>query len=153
MAKLTPDAMAKSGTEFGEQSALFCWASMRETREAFPDAFKLYANNNNAGLGDAVRGARAKMAGVRSGVADVFLPVPRHGRAGLYIELKIDPEHPQNQRVSKTTGKPLAPKRGELSDEQIAFGRQVQADGFGWVCCHGWKAAADVIRQYLAPSA
>lgn len=152
---MTPEDLCKSGSEFGEQGALFCWASSKETRQAFPHFFnketrrcKMYATNQN--FMDAVKGARAKQIGIQSGVADIFIPLPRHGCAGLYVELKIDPAHPQNQRTGKK-GQAIAPKRGTASEEQTAFGRQVMADGFGWAVCEGWRAAAAVIAAYLGP--
>lgn len=149
MAKVTPEAAAKSGSEFGEQTAVFVWAALRETRARFPDVSKLYANYNNAGKGDAIRGAQARQSGVKPGVADLFLPVQRHGMAGLYIELKIDPSHPANQRTGKG-GQPIAPKRGTLSDEQEAFRDQVRADGYGWALAEGWREAVAILERYLS---
>jgi hypothetical protein len=110
---MTPEQASKSGTEFGEQTALFCWANLAETRKRFPDLFnpdtkrcKMFAIFNNAG-GDgdaktsAIRGMRAKQTGTQAGVADLFLPLARQGMHGLFIELKIDPTHPANQRTGK----------------------------------------------------
>ena len=151
---MTPEDLCKSGSEFGEQSALFCWLNSREARERLPDLYnaetgrcKMYANYNNAGNdGDkktaAIRGARAKQSGSQKGVADIFLPLARKGCFGLYLELKIDPAHPENLPKKK---------RGTVSPEQLAFGKQVQADGFGWAVCEGWKAARAVILAYMAP--
>ena len=99
----------------------------------------MYATNQN--FVDAVKGARAKQIGIQSGVADIFIPLPRHDCAGLYIELKIDPTHPQNKAKKK---------RGRASDEQKAFGAQVISDNYGWSVCEGWKAAVVVISQYLS---
>lgn len=158
---MKPQDLCKSGSEHGEQSALFCWANSRETRERFPHFFnaetkrcKMYANFNNAGAdGDkktsAIRGMRAKQTGTQSGVADVFVPLARHGCHGLFVEMKINPNHPQNQRTGKK-GQAIASKRGEASDEQEAFRDQVREDGYGWVLCEGWEAARDVIVQYLS---
>jgi hypothetical protein len=158
---MKPEDLSRSGSEFGEQSALFCWANSRETRERFPNFYnpetrrcKMYTNYNNAGVdGDkksaAIRGARAKQAGMQSGVADIFVPIARHGCHGLYVELKIDPTHPENQRTGKG-GQPIAPKRGTVSDDQASFGRQVKADGYGWAVAEGWRRAAAIISQYLS---
>lgn len=148
MAKVTPKDAAKSGTEFGEQTAVFVWVALPETKARFPDARKLYAYNANAGKGDRIRGAQAKQAGVKSDVADLFLPVGKHGVHGLYIEMKIDPSHPANQRTG-TKGKPIAPKRGELSDGQAEFRDQVRADGYGWALAEGHEQAIAIISQYL----
>lgn len=162
---MTPEEFCESGTEYGEQAALFCWANCRETRERFPHFFnpttkrvKMFAINNNAGVdGDqktaAIRGARAKIAGVQAGVFDIFIPLPRHGCAGLFVEMKINPAHPINNGSlpdPKKPGKKRPRKKGVVSDEQEAFGLQVQADGFGSVVCEGWVAAAAVIAQYLS---
>ena len=99
----------------------------------------MYATNQN--FTDAVKGARAKQIGIQSGVSDIFLPLARHGCAGLFIELKIDPTHAQNI-VKK--------KKGRASSEQISFGKQVQEDGYGWAVAEGWRAASIIIEQYLS---
>lgn len=153
---MTPQDLCKSGSEFGEQSALFCWANSAATRKRFPMLYrasdgrcKLYSINNNAGVGSgedagktaAIRGGRAKQIGLTPGVADIFLPLGRHGMNGLYIELKIDPQHPVNLK---------AKKKNKASANQIAFGDQVISDGFGWVCCEGWESAVAVLTQYLS---
>lgn len=137
MAKLTPEQLCRNGSEHGEQSALMAWTADPATLAAFPDVAKLFAINNNAGVGDAIRGARAKMAGVKDGVADMFLPVARHGMHGLFLEMK--------QRKFKGR------KNGGLSDNQVDFRSQVLDDGFGFATCHGWENAAEILRQYLSP--
>jgi hypothetical protein len=150
---MKPEDLARSGSEFGEQGALFCWANLAETRRRFPHFYnaetkrcKLYATNQN--FTDAVKGARAKQIGIQAGVADIFLPLPRHGCAGLYIELKRDPTHPQNQRTGKR-GKAIKAKSGATSEAQEAFGRQVRADGYGWAVAHGWREAVAILERYL----
>lgn len=155
---MTPEDLSQSGTEFGEQGALFCWANTKPIREAFPHFFnaetrrcKMYATNQN--FMDAVKGARAKQIGIQSGVTDVFIPLARHGMHGLYVELKIDPAHPINNGTlpdPKRPGKTRPKKKGTTSDDQDSFGRQVRADGFGWCVAHGWRAAAAIITRYLS---
>jgi len=142
---MTPESLCKSGLEFGEQSALFCWLNSAETRQRFPILYneenkrcKVYGVTQN--FTDPVKGARAKQIGIQSGVPDIFVPLARHGVHGLYIELKIDPEHPVNKPKKKKNG---------ASDEQKQFGRQVIKDGFGWCVACGWQAAKEIIEQYL----
>lgn len=138
---MEPAQLCRNGSEHGEQSALFCWAETPETREALPALYgksgkvKLFAINNNAGSGDEIRGARAKMAGVKSGVGDTFLPVARHGVHGLFIELK--------QRKYKTR------KGGGLSPEQVDFYGDIRADDYGYVVAYGWEEAAEILKLYL----
>lgn len=148
----------KSGSEFGEQTCLFQWANSKETRQRFPHFYqapkdgkagrcKMFSTHQN--FNDAIKGARAKQAGIQSGVADIFIPLPRHGCCGLFVEMKINPNHPQNLRTGKK-GQTIASKRGEASPDQLAFRDQVREDGFGWALCEGWEAARDVILQYLS---
>lgn len=166
---MKPEDLAKSGSEFGEQSALFCWANLAETRKRFPHFYdaprngekvgrcKMYSTNNNAGVSEtteqgrktaAIRGARAKQIGLKPGVADIFTPLARRGFFGFYLELKIDPFHPANQRTG-AKGQAIQPKRGTVSDEQKAFGSQVESDGYAWAVAEGWKEARDFLVWYL----
>lgn len=135
--KLTPEMLARSGSEFGEQCALFCWCSLPETRASYPDAVKLYSTHQN--FTDAVKGARAKQVGIRAGVADIFLPVAKGRFHGLYIELKIDPTNPLNFAKKK---------KGTVSQAQKDFGEQVTADGYLWKVCEGWLNARVIIASY-----
>lgn len=143
--QIQPCDLCKTGDEHGEQSALICWVALDSTKAAHPDAIKIFAINNNAGQGekkDAAgikRGMRAKMAGVRPGVSDLFLPVARHGVHGLFIEMKVRKLRPKRKG-----------SKGGLSDKQIEFGGQVQGDGYGFVTCYGWEHAAEVISAYLS---
>lgn len=138
---MKPEDLCRSGKEFGEQTAFICWINSAETRKAFPVLYrpdgkpKLFAINNNAGTGDAIRGARAKMAGVVDGVADLMLPLARHGVNGLFVEMK--------QRKFK--GK----KRGGLQDCQVAFSESVREDGFGYAVAYGWEEAREILKLYL----
>lgn len=95
---------------------------------------------HNQGHGDAIRGAQAKAEGVKAGVADIFLPVPRFDeftpngiRCGLYIELK-----------KKDSGKPHA--------EQLDFQNDMRAAGYKCEIIHGWELARDEILRYLGRS-
>ena len=158
---MTPWELAKSGTEHGEQRALFAWANMAKRSgirvandplaykgwqaplNGVPELEWLHAIHNQ-GHGDAVRGARAKAEGVKSGVSDVFLPVTvkldiKHGGtgamhaisyAGLYIEMK-------------------KAKDGVESKKQQAFGNYCLSQGYRYEVCHGWEQARDKILEYL----
>lgn len=163
---ITPSQLAKSDTEHAHQKALFAWAAVAcqhgfdvaehwaETGNyALAKSFHvgkyikplkwLHAIPNGGSRGDnaqsrAIRGAQMKAEGVRSGVADVFLPWPSGGFMGLYIEMKKPSEKPVR-----------ATSKGGLSDAQIEFGQDMKAAGYGWICCYSWREAVDVIRKYL----
>lgn len=154
----SPWSLSKSGTEHGEQAALFCFISVaarfgweaacdelsyteRGYAEAHPSAVAMadlswvFAVPNGGSRGDNQRsaqivGAQMKAEGVKRGVSDLFVPIPRHGLSGLFIEMK------------RADG-------GTESKEQKAFGAAMQGFGFGYMVCHGWIAAANAIMAWM----
>lgn len=169
MAGLNPwDYAAKTRKEHAEQVALFMWANMamnfgiRAANDPLSYTLKGYAMSfgkgtiksaddclpqlkwlhavHNQGHGDAIRGAQAKAEGVKAGVGDIFLPVPRRNfngyneplpdTHGLYIELK-----------KKDSGKPHA--------EQLEFQTDMRQAGYKCEIIHGWELARDEILRYL----
>jgi len=71
-----------------------------------------------------------KAEGVRAGIPDYFLAVPRQGKAGLFIELKAE-----NGRLS--------PEQGEMLE---LFGDQ----GYGRSIAYGTDEAIKAIEGYLS---
>jgi len=141
--RMQPQDLCKTGKEEGEQAALICWTALDDVKELYPDAIKIFAINNNAGKGDAKKGAfrgmMARMVGTKKGVWDLFLPVARHGFNGMFVEMKV------RSRKPKRKG-----SKGGLSDDQISFGIQVREDGYATCVCYGWEEAAQALMQYLA---
>jgi hypothetical protein len=138
---MTPETLAKSGTEAAHQTALFAWAALQLQR--WPELRWLHHIPNGGSRGDdaksrAIRGSQMKAQGVRTGVADICLPVRRGVWSGLYIEMKKPSEKPVK-----------ATSKGGVSDEQAEFGAFVQSQGFGWIVCYSWEEAAEVLTQYL----
>jgi hypothetical protein len=155
---IDPLYLARSGTEHGEQTALFCWVSMAmrngfeaadsmlsyapEDQKAMRDASGgklaipelewLYAIPNGGWRGMSQGGA-LKAEGVKSGVADIFWPVARHGLRGLYIEMKKENGTPSN-----------------FSEEQLDFAAFVIREGYGWYPSFGWEQAAKIIKWYFS---
>ncbi len=167
---MTPETLAKSGTEAAHQTALFafcavacqhgfdvawswsdngdlnCAKEMFDHGDEVPELKWLHHIPNGGSRGDdaksrAIRGSQMKAQGVRTGVADVCLPVRRGLWSGLYIEMKKPAEKPVK-----------ATSKGGVSDEQAEFGAFVQSQGFGWIVCYSWEEAAEVIEQYLTYS-
>lgn len=160
---MTPDQLAKSGSEHGHQTALFAYCAVAylhgfDVADAWaiegPQAFKKSTHKgddppqvpalewfhaiHNQGHGDKVRGANAKAEGVRKGIADTFLPWPVANWHGLYIEMKKPAEKPKREG-----------SKGGVSDEQSAFGAYCNARGYGWMVCYSWREAADNLRRYI----
>lgn len=163
---MTPEQLAKSGTEAAHQTALFAWAavarqhgfaaawewaagvalgraSSRLDYAPVPELEWLHHIPNGGSRGDdaksrAIRGGQLKAQGVRQGVADIFLPVRKAGWSGLYIEMKKPSEKPKREG-----------SKGGVSEEQQKFGVFVRSQNFGWVVCYSWKEAAEIIQQYF----
>lgn len=153
---MNPDQLSAKNTESGHQKALFAWAAMAE-RNGFQIAndMNCYTADGlnfaeipirpvpclawlhsipNGGLRDARTAALMKAEGARSGVADVFLPVPawldrQICTHGLYIEMK-------------TT-------EGKQSDSQKEFQQHCLAFDYKYHVCRSWREAAKVIQDYL----
>jgi hypothetical protein len=126
---MTPEDLAKSGTESGQQRALFCWANMYEQRQKWPELKWMYAVPNG-GARSGSQGATLKAEGLKPGVSDICLPIKRQGYSGFYIEMK-------------------KPGGGIESDEQIEFGTFVVTQGFLYRCCHTYQDARDSIIWYM----
>ena len=69
--------------------------------------------------------------GLRAGVPDLILAVPRGVYHGLFIEMK-------------------RPKGSRTSPEQRAFIESLNAQGFKAVVCKGADAAITVLKDYLS---
>ena len=68
--------------------------------------------------------------GVKPGVPDMQLPVPRACFHGLWIELKRFRE-------------------GEVSESQAKRLAELEADGYRAIVCWGWRAAWEELCEYL----
>lgn len=84
----------------------------------------------NGGARNPITGANLKREGVRAGVPDLFLAVPKNGLCGLFIELK-------------------KPKGGRVSDAQNQMIKVLCEAGYSVVVCPGWTAAKEAIETYL----
>lgn len=113
--------------EHAEQVALVRWSILASG--AHPELRWLLAVPNGGDRHPAVA-ARLKAEGVRKGVPDMCLPVPRGGFGALWIELK------------RQAG-------GRVSPEQRVWIAGLQANGHRAVVCAGWVEARDVILDYL----
>lgn len=138
---MTPEQLAKSGSEHAHQTALFAWCAINVG--IYPELKWFHAIPNGGNRGDtaqsrAIEGGRMKAEGVKRGVADCFLPVKRGVWSGLYIEMKKPGLEPKT-----------AKSNGGLSDEQIEFGKFVKNQGFGWIVCYSWVEAKNILIEYL----
>lgn len=124
---MTPEQLAKIGTELAHQQALFCWSAL--IKNQIPELSFLFAIPNGEQRSK-ITGARLKAAGVRPGVPDICLPVRRGKYGGLWIELK-------KANTSKTS---------EDQDKWIDF---LLCQGYSVHVCYGWEHARDAVLKYL----
>lgn len=115
--------------EDDHQAALIRWANTQA--KAWPE-LALLLHIPNGGKRNAREGARLKSQGVRAGVPDLCLPVPRGGHHGLWIEMK-------------------APGRHTVSSAQKQWIEALTKQGYAACVCVGWEQARDVIAEYLHP--
>lgn len=113
--------------EDDEQRALLNWAAMIAGR--YPDVRLLY-HIPNEGKRSKATGGRLIGMGLKKGVPDLCLPVPRGRYHGLYIEMK------------RADG-------GRATPEQKEWLHALNGQGYAVTLCHGWQAAAKEIEGYL----
>jgi hypothetical protein len=86
----------------------------------------------NGGNRDAATGARLKAEGVKRGIPDLFLPVPKNFTRlyyGLYIEVKT--------------------KTGRQTKEQRAFQQECELIGYRYEIVRSTQEGIDTILNYL----
>ena len=84
----------------------------------------------NGGSRNYIEACQLKLQGVRRGIPDLFLAVPRGGKHGLFIEMK------------RADG-------GTLSDFQKQFIVQARKQGYEAWGVHGAALAKELIEKYL----
>lgn len=122
--------------EADEQATLIEWARWQSWING-----RLIAIPNGAHLaGDAraraIQMARLKAQGFREGVSDLFLAIPRHGYAGLWIEMKR-----------------ADPRRSSVSEAQTTWHNLMIDSGYACVVCYGAIQAIEAILEYNHPKA
>ena len=115
---------SSSQSERAEQSTLVAWADGTGLEVL------RYLHASLAGevmsTGQAIR---AKKAGMRPGVPDMFLPVPVAGRHGLWIEIKT--------------------RTGRLSPDQERWHEFLTRHGYVVVVARSWGGAKEALVSYL----
>lgn len=109
-----------------EQINLFRWAILQECK--YPELILLH-HIPNGGLRSKATAVRLKMEGVKAGVPDICLPVPRGNSHGLYIELKVG--------------------KNKTSKNQNNWIDALRIQGYQVDVCYGWEEASEVIANYL----
>jgi hypothetical protein len=114
--------------ESASQRALITWWDYAHRGFGVPKKM-LFAVPNQGGKGREREGGQLKAMGLRAGVSDLFLAVPRGGYAGLFIEMKTP--------------------KGRVSEEQKEFQAHAIAQGYWATVARGWDQARAEIESYL----
>lgn len=109
-------------SEAEEQKKIFEWASY------IPELKWLHCipNGGSRNIREAVN---LKRQGVKKGIADMFLPIPKGKYHGLYIELKVG--------------------KNKLSVYQKEFLEYANKVGYLAIVCYGHEEAIKCITEYL----
>lgn len=128
--RMTTDEYKKivsaSVSEEAEQIHLMQWCTWAQNK--YPELEAIY-HVPNEGKRSAVTGGKLRQMGLRSGVPDICLPVPKGEYIGLYIELK---------KVG-----------GRLTDNQAVWLEMLERYGHCVAVCYGAEDAETVITAYL----
>jgi len=110
-------------TEYGEQQAIFDWATLAQHQ--YPELDLLLANVNGQ-----YRPGQRMEPGLKPGIPDIQLPVARGPYIGLWIELKINNNRP--------------------TSAQTDWLQQLTAHGHQALICQGADQAIAAIQTYLS---
>lgn len=107
---------------------------MQQINICFPKISDILIHIPNGGSrkGGVIEGARFKRLGVKAGVSDLFLPLARHNKHGLWIEFK----------AAKPHHSPVSKKQQEWIDKMLE-------NGYAAYVCYGVDEALNVLKEYL----
>lgn len=117
-----------SVSEARHQQAVIKWSQQPAVRNAWPELALLHHIKNETTEG-VKQVAVDRAMGVKKGVPDLCLPVPRGRYHGLYIEMKTD--------------------TGRTTAAQNWWGEKLLEQGYMFEVCHGWQSAVRVLQWYL----
>ncbi len=113
--------------ETEEQAALIEWADKTVIDGICIGDYLIHIPNEGKRGPKAARDA--KRLGLRKGVPDLFLALPRGGYAGLWIEMKVG--------------------EGKLSQHQTIWLQRLSSVGYRANCSFGFAESADLIVNYI----
>ncbi len=116
-------------TEMKHQTAVIRWSQQKSIRRRWPELKLLFHIKNENREGGAQAVAIDKAMGVKKGVPDLCLPVPRGNYCGLYIEMKS--------------------LSGKARQEQQWWIEELNAQGYLAIVCNGYMEAINALKEYL----
>lgn len=126
--------------EHNEQVLLFHWAELNKGR--YPILNYLHSSQNGMKTASKLHALRAKRAGMKKGVPDVFLPYPKKDKDGniIYLGLFIE----MKRKIVKGEPKPQSTR------EQEAWIKYLNEVGYKATLCYGANEAIDCVKDYIS---
>lgn len=109
-----------------------------------PELARLFAIPNG-GQRDKITAGKLKAEGVKPGVPDIFLPVPRHVWAGLFVEMK----RPKTTKAGARKAEIIDQAAGSTSDDQDGWIGYLRHAQYGVAVAFDWRSAATQIQSYM----
>ena len=107
-----------------EQATLIQWCNLQSCKYS---ELKLIFAIPNGGYRNKAEARKLKATGTKSGVPDLFLAVPRNGKYGLFIEMKVG--------------------RNKCTDNQKKWIRNLLEQGYEVKVCYSCEEAIQVIKK------
>lgn len=135
-----PQKRQNNNLEDQHQKALCDWAKVAR----LPDADHIEPGSvvadylyhiPNGGSRNKIEAGKLKGMGAKAGVSDLHLPLPMHGRPGLWIEMK------KPYRDSKDKNYP--------TKEQRTWLNRMRRAGYLTAVCYSWFEARQIIQHYI----
>lgn len=120
-------APAQTGSEHEEQAAFFEWWAQYAPTVGINE--RLFFAIPNGGQRHPAVAAKMKAEGVKKGVCDAFLSVPRGPFHGLYLEFKVGKNTP--------------------SEEQHEFLYEVRVHGYMALVVYSAAEAIEIVKRYV----
>ncbi|MEW3513964.1 VRR-NUC domain-containing protein [Clostridium butyricum] len=109
-----------------EQATLIQWCNLQSCKYS---ELKLIFAIPNGGYRNKAEARKLKATGTKSGVPDLFLPVPRSQKYGLFIEMKVG--------------------RNKCTENQKKWIRKLLEQGYEVKVCYSCEEAIQIIKKYL----
>lgn len=134
--------MARKHEEDDHQAALFNWLLKQ-----YPEEYNIIFAIPNGGKRDIREAARLKRQGVKAGVPDICVPIPK-----IYFERVSEDSQLAEQKIIPALFIELKVRGRKETKLQVQMRERLVARGYAVAVCNGWEEAAHYLKSYLDKS-